>query len=77
MVTQRSFINGLVSFLTFNIYTPMQITATCAAGSRTSSLGVTPEALGVAANAPTANAPTANAPTASAPVAPADTTARR
>ena len=31
--TQISFLNGLVSAITFNIYTPMQITVTCAAGS--------------------------------------------
>ena len=31
--TQISFLNGLVSMITFNLYTPMQITVTCAAGS--------------------------------------------
>ena len=31
--TQISFLNGLVSAITFNIYTPMHITVTCAAGS--------------------------------------------
>jgi len=31
--TQINFLNGLVSVITFNIYTPMQITVTCAAGS--------------------------------------------
>ena len=29
--TQHSFLNGLVAVLTFGIYTPIQITATCAA----------------------------------------------
>lgn len=36
--TQISFLNGLVSAITFNIYTPMQITVTCAAGSGMSEL---------------------------------------
>lgn len=31
--TQISFLNGLVSAITFNIYTPMHITVTCAAAS--------------------------------------------
>lgn len=31
--TQISFLNGLVSLITFNIYTPMHITVTCASGS--------------------------------------------
>jgi len=30
--TQISFLNGLVSFLTLSIYTPMQIDVTCATG---------------------------------------------
>jgi hypothetical protein len=30
--TQHSFLNGLVAFLTFSIYTPMDILVTCAAG---------------------------------------------
>jgi hypothetical protein len=30
--TQLSFLNQLVSFITFGIYTPMQIDVTCAAG---------------------------------------------
>lgn len=30
--TQISFLNGLVSAITFNIYTPMHITVTCASG---------------------------------------------
>ncbi len=37
--TQLSFANQLVNFLTFGIYTPMDITVTCAQG-RTSSLPV-------------------------------------
>lgn len=36
--TQISFLNGLVSAITFNIYTPMHITVTCAAGSGMSML---------------------------------------
>jgi hypothetical protein len=32
--TQMSFLNGLVSSLTFGILTPMQIDVTCASGSR-------------------------------------------
>lgn len=31
--TKISFLNGLVSVITFNIYTPMHITVTCASGS--------------------------------------------
>lgn len=31
--TKISFLNGLVSGITFNLYTPMHITVTCAAGS--------------------------------------------
>jgi hypothetical protein len=30
--TEHSFLNGLVGFLTLGIYTPMHLTATCAAG---------------------------------------------
>lgn len=36
--TQISFLNGLVSAITFNIYTPMHITVTCAAGGGMSEL---------------------------------------
>lgn len=32
VVTQRSFLNSLVAALTTNIYTPLEIKATCAAG---------------------------------------------
>lgn len=32
VVTQRSFLNGLVGALTFNVYTPLEIKATCASG---------------------------------------------
>ena len=43
VVTQRSFLNGLVSVLTNSIYTPLQVTATCAAGAaRTSALPPAP-----------------------------------
>jgi hypothetical protein len=30
--TERSFLNGLVSALTWNIYTPMHVNVTCASG---------------------------------------------
>ncbi|MFN1834470.1 Bor/Iss family lipoprotein [Balneola sp. MJW-20] len=36
--TQISFLNGLVSAITFNLYTPMQITVTCAAGGSMSAI---------------------------------------
>ena len=36
--TQISFLNGLVSAITFNLYTPMQITVTCAAGGSMSAV---------------------------------------
>lgn len=36
--TQISFLNGLVSAVTLNIYTPMHITVTCAAGSDMSAM---------------------------------------
>jgi len=36
--TQLSFVNQLVSFLTLGIYTPMQITVTCAAASKTAEI---------------------------------------
>ncbi len=36
VVTQRNFLNGLVAALTSSLYTPLQITATCA-GARSSS----------------------------------------
>jgi len=32
VVTERSFLNGLVSILTWSLYTPMQATVTCATG---------------------------------------------
>lgn len=57
VVTQHSFLNGLASFITSSIYTPMQITATCGSGPvRTSSVGLPPEVLGIA---PAADAPVA------------------
>jgi Bor protein len=33
--TQQSFVNGVVRILTLGIYTPMQVTVTCAATSKT------------------------------------------
>jgi hypothetical protein len=59
VVTQRSFLNGLVAGLTGNLYTPLQITATCAGGAPTSSLGLPPELFGMA---PAAAAPAPAAP---------------
>lgn len=32
VITQRSFLNGVVSSLTFGLYTPIDIRATCGAG---------------------------------------------
>ena len=32
VVTQHSFVNGLVAAVTWNIYTPMHVTVTCGAG---------------------------------------------
>lgn len=48
VVTQRSFLNGLVGAVTQNIYTPLQITATCAAGAGSSALGVPAPAVAAA-----------------------------
>ena len=45
VVTERSFLNGLVTAITWNIYTPMHVTATCSTGGR-SSMGLPPELLG-------------------------------
>ena len=45
VVTERSFLNGLVGALTWSIYTPIQIQAWCA-GGRSSSLGLPRELLG-------------------------------
>ena len=45
--TQHSFLNGLVAILTFGIYTPIQITATCAAKGAALGEGV-PTVVGVA-----------------------------
>jgi hypothetical protein len=50
VVTERSFLNGLVSSLTWSLYTPIHVNVTCA-GSGRASLGIPPEALGVAADA--------------------------
>jgi len=41
--TQISFLNGLVSTITFNLYTPMNIKVTCAASSGMSSLNTSSE----------------------------------
>ncbi len=41
--TQQSFVNGLVGFLTFGIYTPMSIKVTCAAASGTSASTLEPD----------------------------------
>lgn len=47
VITQRSFLNGLVGALTSSIYTPLQVTTTCATSAPTSQLGIPPERLGV------------------------------
>ena len=41
--TKISFLNGLVSGLTFNLYTPMHLTVTCAAGSGSAMLDGRPD----------------------------------
>ena len=41
--TKISFVNGLVSAITFNLYTPMHITVTCAASGSASLDGATQE----------------------------------
>jgi hypothetical protein len=74
VVTQRNFLNGLVGVLTWSLYTPLQITATCAGGSRTSSLGSPPEPSGAPAGAPAGDAALTGAPTAT-PTTAAPTTA--
>ncbi|HEX3160423.1 MAG TPA: hypothetical protein VHQ45_18020 [Gemmatimonadaceae bacterium] len=43
VMTQRSFLNGLVNAITYNLYTPMQITATCASAGRQASLMPQPD----------------------------------
>ncbi len=82
VVTQRSFLNSLVGALTWNLYTPLQITATCASGSRTSSLGSPPAAPGAASGAPAGDAALTDASSAapaagSAPAVGAAPAARR
>lgn len=44
VVTERSFLNGLVAALTSSIYTPMHVQVTCAASR--SSMGLPPDLLG-------------------------------
>ena len=44
VVTERSFVNGLVGALTWSIYTPLQIQVACAGGR--SSMGLPAEMLG-------------------------------
>ncbi len=41
--TQVSFLNQLATFVTFNLYSPMSVTVTCAAGGSMSSLMPAPE----------------------------------
>ena len=50
VVTQHSFVNGLVAALTWQLYTPIQIDVWCP-GGRSSSLGLPPELLGAPATA--------------------------
>ena len=63
VVTERSFLNGLVGAITWGIYTPIKIQVACT-GGRSSSLGLPAELLGT---------PAAEV----APAAPADTAATR
>lgn len=51
VVTQRSFLNGLVGGITYGIYTPLQVQVACAGNARSSSLGLPPEMLGKPAEA--------------------------
>ncbi|HEY0778488.1 MAG TPA: hypothetical protein VGD56_11040 [Gemmatirosa sp.] len=51
VVTQRSFLNSLVGDLTFGIYTPMQVTTTCAASRTASQPGLPLDRLGYLAPA--------------------------
>ncbi len=56
VVTQRSFLNGLVGGITYGIYTPLQIDVSCG-GTRSSSLGLPPALLGAPATEAAASAP--------------------
>ena len=49
--TQHSFLNMLASFITFNLYTPMTITVTCASSNRMASLPATATVLHSVASA--------------------------
>lgn len=51
VVTQRSFLNGLVAGITWGIYTPIQVNTTC--GSGRSSMGLPKELLGTPTQATT------------------------
>ena len=51
VVTQRSFLNGLVAAITWGIYTPMRVTVACGSGTRTS-MGLPQELLGAPATVP-------------------------
>ncbi len=44
--TQQSFVNGLVGTLTSGIYTPLQVTTTCANARPSAQLGIPLERLG-------------------------------
>lgn len=50
VVTQHSFLNGLVSAITWQLYSPIQVDVWCA-GGRSSSLGLPPALLGTPAPA--------------------------
>jgi len=52
--TQHSFLNGLVGTVTLGIYTPMDLTVTCAAAG---SASIPPSETGAAANAGVASLP--------------------
>ena len=60
VVTQRSFLNSLVGGITWGIYTPLQVTTTCANAVRTAQqsapqMGIPLERLGVVPAAPSAS----------------------
>jgi hypothetical protein len=61
--TETSFVNGLVQFITWNIYNPQSVTVRCAAGAL-------PPNVSGSAPPPAASLPSGSQPPAPAPVAP-------
>ena len=49
--TQWSFLNGLVHYLTYNIYTPIQVDVTCASSAKTGQVPAGAETVALKANA--------------------------